>query len=129
MMWKSAEGTSPGLSRTTLRYFFLRLLRPSSVESSSGLADAVLDEAVPVDPAAFLGAPELRPDLRAEPVEQVEERRAVAAHEGAAETEGLAAGVGEDAGGDALCGASALVLVHLVADEAGRRSPSSGCFT
>ena len=35
--------------------------------------DGVLDEAVALDPAALLPAPELGPDLRREPVEEVEE--------------------------------------------------------
>ena len=82
-----------------------------------GPADGALDEAVAFDPARLLRAPKHRPDLRAEPVEQVEERGGVAAHQGAREAEGRAAGVGEDPGGDALRGASALVFVHLVADE------------
>ena len=37
MMWNSAEGTRPGLSLTTLRYFRRLLNLPSSTESSSGL--------------------------------------------------------------------------------------------
>ncbi len=47
----------------------------------------------------------------------MEERRGVAAHERAREAERLAAGVGEHAGGDALGGAAALVLVDLVTDQ------------
>ena len=35
MMWKRAEGSRPGLSRTTLRNLRRRLFRPSSTESSS----------------------------------------------------------------------------------------------
>ena len=85
--------------------------------------DGVLDEAVALDPAALLPAPELPPDLRREPVEQVEERRGVAAHERAREAEGLAAGVGEDAGGDALGGAAALVLVDLVTHQQVEEAP------
>ena len=37
MMWKRAEGTSPGLSLTTLRYFRRLLNLPSSTESLPGL--------------------------------------------------------------------------------------------
>ena len=58
----------------------------------------MLDKAVALDPAALLGVPELGADLRAETVEEVEERRGVAAHERAREAERLAAGVGEDTG-------------------------------
>ena len=50
-------------------------------------------------------------------MEQVEERRGVVAHQRATQAERLAASVGEHAGGDALGGAAALVLVHLVADQ------------
>ena len=39
-----------------------------------GLADGVLLEAVPLYPAVLVGGAEVRPDLRAEPVEQVEQR-------------------------------------------------------
>ena len=63
-----------------------------------GAAHGVFDEAVAFDPAMLLRPPELRPDRRAEPVGQVEERRGVAAHERAGQGEGGAAGVGEDAG-------------------------------
>ena len=55
----------------------------------------------------------------------MEERRGVAAHERAREAEGLAAGVGEDAGGDGLGGAAALVLVTLVADERVEEAPQA----
>ena len=81
------------------------------------LADGDLLEAVPLYPAVLVGALELRPEVRAEPVEQVEERRAVPSHQRPAEAEGLTAGVGEDAGGDALGGTPPLVLVDLVAYE------------
>ena len=37
MMWKRAEGTSPGRSLTTLRNLRRLLLRPSSTASSSSL--------------------------------------------------------------------------------------------
>ena len=37
MRWKRADGASPGLSLTTLRNFLRLLLRPSSIDSSSGL--------------------------------------------------------------------------------------------
>ena len=56
-------------------------------------------------------------------MEEVEERARVSAHERAREAEGLAAGVGEDAGGDALGGAAALVLVDLVADQEVEEAP------
>ncbi len=85
--------------------------------------DGVLDEAVALDPAALLAAPELPPDLRREPVEQVEERGGIPSHQGAAEGERLAAGVGEDAGGDALGGAPSLVFMRLVADEQVEKAP------
>ena len=81
------------------------------------LADGDLLEAVPLYPAVLVGAIELRPEVRAEPVEQVEERRAVAAHQGPRQAEGLAAGVGEDPGGDALGGTPPLVLMDLVTNE------------
>ena len=61
--------------------------------------------------------PELRPDLRGEPVEEVEDGRGVAAEEGPGQGEGLAANVGEDAGGDALGASSPLELMHLIAYE------------
>ena len=82
-----------------------------------GLADGDLLEAVPLDPAPLVGAPELRPDLRREPVEQVEDGRGVAAEERAGQAEGLAAHVCKDARGDALGRASPLELMHLVADQ------------
>ena len=47
----------------------------------------------------------------------MEERRAVAAHQRPGQAEGLAADVGEDAGGDPLGGTPPLVLVHLVPDQ------------
>ena len=81
------------------------------------LSDGDLLEAVPLYPAAFLGALELRPEFRAEPVEQVEERRAVPSHEGPTQAEGLAAGVGENPGGDALGRTPPLALVDLVPDQ------------
>ena len=81
------------------------------------LADGDLLEAVPLYPAAFLGALELRPEFRAEPVEQVEERRAVPSHQGPRQAEGLAADIGEDPGGDALGRAPPLVLMDLVPDQ------------
>ena len=82
-----------------------------------GLSDGVLLEAVAGDPAALLGAPELRPDLGGEPVEEVEERRAVASHQGSGQAEGLAADIGQNTGGDALRRAAPLVLVDLVTDQ------------
>ena len=81
------------------------------------LADADLLEAVPLDPPSLVRPPELRANLRAEPVEEVEDGRGVAAEEGPGQAEGLAAGVGEDSRGDALGRASGLELVHLVAYE------------
>ena len=91
-----------------------------------GLADGVLLEAVPLNPAVLVGASEVRPDLRAEPVEQVKERTRIAAHQRPGQAEGLAADVGEDAGGDALGRAPALVLVHLIPDQQVEEAPSSG---
>ena len=82
-----------------------------------GLADGDLLEAVPLNPAVLVGTPELRPDLRREAVEQVEDGRGVAAEERPGEAEGLAAHVGEDARGDALGAPSPLELMHLVADQ------------
>ena len=82
-----------------------------------GLADGELLKAVPLYPAVLVGTPELRPDLRREPVEQVEDGRGVAAEERPGEAEGLAAHVGEDAGGDALGAPSTLELMDLVADQ------------
>ena len=73
------------------------------------LPDGELLEPVPLDPAALVGAPELRPDLRGEPVEEVEERRAISTQQSSRQGEGLAAGVGQHAGGDALGGTAPFV--------------------
>ena len=100
--WKRADGARPGLSRAVLRYPLRRLLRPVLHRVVVGLADGDLLEAVPLNPAVLVGTPELRPDLRREAVEQVEDGRGVAAEEHPGEAEGLPAHVGEDAGGDAL---------------------------
>ena len=81
------------------------------------LADGDLLEAVPLYPAALVGAPELRPYLRREPIQEVEQRRGIPAHHGPGEAEGLAAGLREGAGGDALGRAASLVLVDLVSDQ------------
>ncbi len=81
------------------------------------LADGVLFEAVPLYPAVLVGASEVRPDLRAEPVEQVKERARIAAHQSPRQAEGLATDIGEDSGGDALGASAPLVLVHLVPDQ------------
>ena len=81
-----------------------------------GLADGVLLEAVALYPAMLVRPLELRPDLRREAVEQVEQCTCIPSHHGAGKTEGLAAGVGEDTGGDSLGGASPLELVALVED-------------
>ena len=80
-----------------------------------GLADGDLLEAIPLYPAVLVGAPEFRPDLRREPVEQVEDGRGVPAEEGPGQAEGLAANVGEDARGDALGASSPLELVNFIA--------------
>ena len=80
-----------------------------------GLADGDLLEAVPLYPAVLVGAPELRPDLRREPVEKVEDGRGVAAQKGPCQAEGLAAHVCEDARGDALGASAPLELVNFVA--------------
>ena len=82
-----------------------------------GLSDGVLLEAVPGDPAVLLGASELRPDLRREPVEQVEQSARIPAHQGPGQAQGLAAGVCEDPRGDALGRPSPLVLMDLVTDQ------------
>ena len=82
-----------------------------------GLADGDLLEAVPLYPAVLVGAPELRANLRREPVEDVENRVRIAAEQGAGQAEGLAANVGEDAGGDALGRAATLVLMDLVSHQ------------
>ena len=47
-----------------------------------GLADGDLLEAVPLYPAVLVGAPEVRPYLRREPVEEVEQRARIPAHHG-----------------------------------------------
>ena len=80
-------------------------------------ADAVLDEAVAGDPAGLFVVPELRPQGRREPVEQVEEGAGIAAGQRASEGQGGAAGVGQNTGGNPLRGAAALVLVDLVGDQ------------
>ena len=123
MMWKRAEGTSPGLSRTVLRYLRRLLLRPSSRGVVVGLADGDLLEAVPLNPAVLVGAPELRANLRRKPVEQVEDGRGVAAEQGSRQAEGLAAGFGEDPGGDALGRAARLKLMHFVSDQQVEEAP------
>ena len=81
MRWKRAEGTRPLPHHLTV----LAAAAVASVLNGVvvGLADAVLLEAVPLNPAVLVGATELRPDLRREPIEQVEERACVAAHDGA----------------------------------------------
>ena len=53
----------------------------------------------------------------------MEQRRAVAAHQGPAQGEGLAAGVGEDSGGDALGRAAPLVFVNLISYEQVEEAP------
>ena len=82
-----------------------------------GLADGDLLEAVPLYPAVLVGAPELRPDLRREPVEQVEDGRGVPAEQRAGQAEGLAAHVCKDARSDALGRAAPLELMDLVTDK------------
>ena len=123
MMWNNAEGTRPGLSLVTLRYLRRRLLRPSSHCVVVGLADGDLLEAVPLYPAVLVGAPELRPYLRREPVEEMEDGRSIPSEQGACQGEGLAAGVGDDARGDALGRAARLKLVNFVADEQVEEAP------
>ena len=117
MRWNNAAGARPGLSRTTLRYLRRLLNLPVLHRVVVGLADGVLLEAVPLNPAVLVGAPELRPELRAEPVEQVKERARIATCQSSCQGEGAAAGVGEDARCDALGGASSFVFVHLVCYE------------
>ena len=48
MIWKRADGTSPGLSRTTLRNLRLLLLLPILHRVVVGLTYGVLLEAVPL---------------------------------------------------------------------------------
>ena len=62
----------------------------------------------------LVGASEVRPDLRAEPVEQVKER---CAHQRPGQAEGLAADVGEDSGGDALGASAPLIFMDLIPDQ------------
>ena len=88
-----------------------------------GLADGDLLEAVPLYPAVLVGASELRPDFRAEPIEQVEDGRGVAAEQRPRQAEGLAAGVCEDACGDALGGAAPFELMHFVANQQVEEAP------
>ncbi len=123
MRWKRAAGASPGRSPDDLAVLPPAARAPVLERLAVVAPDRVLDEAVALDPAALFPASELLPDLRREPVEQVEERRGVAAHERAAQRERLAAGVGEDAGSDALGGTPALVLVDLVADQQVEEAP------
>ena len=66
------------------------------------------------DTASLLIVLEIVPDLRREPVEQVEQRRGVASGEGAGQCEHLAAGLGQVASGDALGGAPRFVFVELL---------------
>ena len=61
--------------------------------------------------------PELRPDGRAEPVQQVEQCARIPACQSSGQGEGAAAGVGEDARCDALGGASSLVFVNLISNK------------
>ena len=116
-MWNRAEGTRPRPLPDHLAELAAAAVTPVLHRVVVGLADGVLLEAVPLYPAVLVGAPELGPDLRGEPVEQVEQRRRVPAHKCSAQAEGLAANVGEDAGGDALGRAPPLVLVNLVTDQ------------
>ena len=50
---------------------------PALLRLVVGLPDRDLLEAVPLYPAVLVGALEVRPEFRAEPVKQVKERRAV----------------------------------------------------
>ncbi len=92
-------------------------MRPSSRASSSGLPMETSSKPYRCIHRVLVGAPELRANLRREPVEQVEQRRAVASHHGPRQAEGLAAGLRKGACGDALCRAASLVLMDLVPDQ------------
>ena len=115
MMWNNALGTRPGPLPDHLAVLAPPAVAPVLDGLVVGLADGDLLEAVPLYPAVLVGASELRANLRREPVEQVEDGRGVAAEEGPGQAEGLAAHVGEDAGGDALGRPSPLELMNLVA--------------
>ena len=117
MMWNSAEGTRPGPLPDHLAVLAAVTVAPVLLRLVVVLPDGDLLEAVPLYPAVLVGALEVRPDLRAEPVEQVEERARIPSHEGPTQAEGLAAGVGEDSGGDALGRAAPLVFMDLVPDQ------------
>ena len=83
MMWKRADGHQAGPLPDHPAKLAAAAEAPVLHRVVVGLADGDLLEAVPLDPAVFVGAPEVRPELRAEPVEQVEERRArIPAHQG-----------------------------------------------
>ena len=62
IMWNRAEGTSPGLSLTTLRILAPPAVAPVLHRVVVGLADGVLLEAVPLYPAVLVGASEVRPE-------------------------------------------------------------------
>ena len=126
MMWNSAEGNEAGPLPDHLAVTAPPAVAPVLHRVVVGLADGDLLEAVPLYPAVLVGTPELRPDLRREPVEQVEDGRGVAAEERPGEAEGLAADVGEDAGCDALGAPSPLETHGPRRLSTGRRTPSSG---
>ena len=117
MMWKRAAGHESRPLPDHLAVLAPPAEPPVLHRVVVGLADGVLLEAVPLYPAVLVGASEVRPDLRAESVEQVEQRARIPAHQSPAQAEGLAAGVGEDSGGDALGRATPLVLVGLIPDQ------------
>ena len=78
------------------------------------LARDALDDAVAGDPTLLVLVGELLPNGGREAPEQVEQRRGVAAHEGAGQGEDAPAGLGQSAGGQPLGRAARLVLVLLV---------------
>ena len=116
-MWKRAEGTRPRPLPGHLAEAAPPAVAPVLHRVVVGLADGDLLEAVPLYPAVLVRAPELRPYLRGEPVEEMEDGRRVASQERPGQAEGLAAHVGEDARGDALGRASPLELMDLIADQ------------
>ena len=90
-----------------------------------GVAHRLLQEPVALYPAPLLRPPELGANLRGEAVEQVEKGRAVPAGQCAGKGEGLAAGVSQHPGGDALGRAAAFILMHFVADQQIEEAPHS----
>ena len=118
MRWNRAEGAQARPFPYRLAIPFAAAVAPV-LEGVAvvGVTHRLLQETVALYPAALLGASELGPDVGREAVEQVEQRRAVSAGQGSGKGEGLAAGVGQHPGGDALGGATAFILMDLVTDK------------